>query len=606
MNPCTLSSTGVSTGPMLLAAGGLITLGFITVLLSRRRRTKRPWIVGVLLGLGLLTLVQLGGTNTAQASTCAPSSPVAPITSTSSRTVIGTSGDTTAITTALPSSTSTSPSASALPSSEHTTTPTRPTETSSTPTTPTTPTTTPTTSTAPTSDTTPTTTTEPPAPAVDLTPLIDFNSNTLGPGQSTNVAIYIQDISTSDAAATPVLSFTVPVPPAGTSLSFSPTATTMDVNGTVALDNANWTRTTSLDGTHYVFTLEAGATLGGLSTSVVGLVLSNDTFAAPATEYDLDVAIATGSGGDSNPLNDTNSATFLFTPPPAPDFAPTLTLKPSSFVGNGSGTMTIGLDNVSAVGTNTVPITTLVPKNSGISGATVSGSGWTLDSASDAANYVLTYTGSVAPGASTPAATLSYTWTEPMVGIVGQSGDVILTATVVTGSGGDTDSANNVATSTLSYVPDKYLVVQAQVTEPTRPVIAFHVANASSKSTWTVSSGSMSASIKLSTPVNSYDPGGDPSGQDDGMGTTMISVPSADSSQQENFVGQGDGPTYVLAPGEVAQDPFTTDGEFVSFAFNGTLPPGSYSATVTFNYSLVGDPMPRSDSQVISWTVPVP
>ena len=84
----------------------------------------------------------------------------------------------------------------------------------------------------------------------------------------------------------------------------------------------------------------------------------------------------------------------------------------------------------------------------------------------------------------------------------------------------------------------------------------------------------------------------------------MVSVASADSSQQENFVGQTDGPTYVLAPGQVAQDPFTGEGEFVSFVFNGTLPPGTYSATVTFNYSLVGDSTPRTDSQVITWTVP--
>ena len=539
-------------------------------------------------------------------------------------------------------------------------------------------------------------------------------------------------------------SFTVPVPPAGTSLTFSPTATTIDVNGAVALNNADWTRTTSPDGTRYVFTLNSG-TISAYSASVVGLVLSNDTFtsASPSTPYDLDVVITAGSGGDSNPTNDTDSVAFAFTPPvstvdfppilqltpgsvtgtgpenvsvtlvnlsgtdtntgpivtripkdprmtatsvsgtgwtldsasdagnyvltytgtvapedesvpgalaftwtngssdtapgtytitgridsgsggdtnaannsdsetlqffpaPKPDFAPSVTLNPSSFIGNDTGTITVGLTNVSAA-TNTGPITTLVPKNSGISAVTIAGTGWTLDAVSDPANFALTYTGTVSPGGSAPSAVLSYTWTEPTIGIVGQSGSLPVTATVVTGSGGDSNAGNNVATATLSYGPDKYLVVQAEVVEPTRPAIMFHVANASTKSTWTVASGSMSASIELSTPVTSYDLNGDPSGQDDGMGTTMVSIASADSSQQENFVGQSDGPTYTLSPGEVAQDPFTGEGEFVNFVFNGTLPPGSYSAVVTFNYTLNEDSIARTASQTITWTVPAP
>ena len=131
------------------------------------------------------------------------------------------------------------------------------------------------------------------------------------------------------------------------------------------------------------------------------------------------------------------------------DYAITGTIAPPSVVNDSAVTITFRLTNVVDRDGST-PIVVTIPKSTNITLATlnVSSTNWTLDAVSDAANYLFSYKGPLPKGATSSDATFNFTANNA----TNADKTIQIPVTIVTGSGGDTQTSNNLVTLALTIL----------------------------------------------------------------------------------------------------------------------------------------------------------
>lgn len=180
--------------------------------------------------------------------------------------------------------------------------------------------------------------------------------------------------------------------------------------------------------------------------------------AARNTAGTIAAVISSGSGGDTNPANNSAIAPISWPAPvdpvlpvdpivPTPiDLTPTIASNPSHFDADGNGVLHITLQNLSSDQASQESPVVRVRKNSKISNvALVPGSNFTIDATSDPSYYLLTHAGAVAPG-STATLDLSY---DLVLG--GASGSLSILASIPAGTGGDTNVLNNTSSTEVTF-----------------------------------------------------------------------------------------------------------------------------------------------------------
>lgn len=163
------------------------------------------------------------------------------------------------------------------------------------------------------------------------------------------------------------------------------------------------------------------------------------------------VALLAAGGGllavaPSAPAQAAECSTPTPTPAPLFDYSINATIAPTNDTAiptGGTAVITFSVTNEIADQAGTPPIVVRIPKSINISTPsatlTAPSTDWALDSVTDPANFVFTYTGALAAGATTPDATFTFTALNGNFNLL----PVPVSVTIDTGSGGDTVVTNN-------------------------------------------------------------------------------------------------------------------------------------------------------------------
>ncbi|MDN4642128.1 hypothetical protein QCD70_17920 [Agreia sp. PsM10] len=193
----------------------------------------------------------------------------------------------------------------------------------------------------------------------------------------------------------------------------------------------------------------AGAALGLVVALVLGgglLATSGTTSAQAATPCP---ASATPPPVTDPAIPSAPPTTPPTTAPPAIpstiDLTPRITVSPSILQSGDTTTLALQVYNLSDDQEAVGPIVARIPKSPFITPIVATTANWSVDTTSDPANYVFTYTGSVAAASGSIEGEFDTTW------VSNSNGNYQFIVTLDQGTAGDIDASNDSDSETITY-----------------------------------------------------------------------------------------------------------------------------------------------------------